>query len=86
MKEEIKLIERNLKDNFHSLRLTEESKKYCGILLYFGYGSHLYQTMSMGLNISPAKWQSYTFAILDCLQCRKYCEAILDDLWLFTPD
>ena len=39
----------------------------------------------MGLNISPAIWQSYINAILDCLQSRKYCEAIMDDLLLFTP-
>ena len=35
----------------------------------------------MGLNISP----SYINAILDCLQSRKYCEAIMDNLLLFTP-
>ena len=55
----------DLKDAFHSLRLTENSKKYCGILPYFGSASYLYQTMSMGLNISPAIWQSYINAILD---------------------
>ena len=38
----------------------------------------------MGLNISPAIWQSYINAILNCLQSRKYCEAIMDDLLLFT--
>ena len=38
----------------------------------------------MGLNISPSIWQSYINAILDCLQSRKYCEAIMDDLLLFT--
>ena len=37
------------------------------------------------LNISPSIWQSYINAILDCLQSRKYCEAIMDDLLLFTP-
>ena len=41
--------------------------------------------MPMGLNISPAIWQSYINAILSCLQSRKYCEAIMDDLLLFTP-
>ena len=41
--------------------------------------------MPMGLNISPSIWQSYINAILDCLQSRKYCEAIMDDLLLFTP-
>ena len=44
----------DLKDAFHSLRLTENSKKYCGILPYFGSASYLYQRMPMGLNISPA--------------------------------
>ena len=39
----------------------------------------------MGLNISPQIWQSYINAILSCLQSRKYCEAIMDDLLLFTP-
>ena len=39
----------------------------------------------MGLNISPPIWQSYINAILNCLQSRKYCEAIMDDLLLFTP-
>ena len=43
----------DLKDAFHSLRLTESSKKYCGILPYFGSMSNLYQRMPMGLNISP---------------------------------
>ena len=75
----------DLKDAFHSLRLTESSKKYCGILPYFGSTSYLYQRMPMGLNISPAVWQSYINAILSCLSSRKYCEAIIDDLLLFTP-
>ena len=41
--------------------------------------------MPNGLNISPSIWQSYINMILDCLQSRKYCEAIMDDLLLFTP-
>ena len=32
----------DLKDVFHSLRLTESSKKYCGILPYFGSASYFY--------------------------------------------
>ena len=72
----------DLKDMFHSLRLTESSKKYCGILPYFGSASYLYQRMPMGLNISLAVWQSYINAILSCLSSRKYCEAIMDDLLL----
>ena len=41
--------------------------------------------MPMALNISPPIWQSYINAILDCLQSKKYCETIMDDLLLFTP-
>ena len=41
--------------------------------------------MKMGLNISHPIWQSYINAILDCLESRKYCEAIMDYLLLFTP-
>ena len=75
----------DLKDAFHSPKLTENSKRYCGILLYFESASYLYQRMPMGLNISPAIWQSYINAVLDCLQSRKYCEAVMDYLLLFTP-
>ena len=76
----------DLKDAFHSLRLSESSKKYCGILPYFGSASYLYQRMPMGLNISPVVWQLYINAILSCLSSRKYCKAIMDNLLLFTPN
>ena len=75
----------DLKDAFHSLRLSENSKRYCGILPYFSSSSYLYQRMPMGLNISSPIWQSYINAILDCLQSRKYCKAIMDGILLFTP-
>ena len=76
----------DLKDAFHSLTLTESSKKYCGILPYFGSTSYLYQRMPMGLNISPTVWQSYINTILSCLSSRKYCEATMDNMLLFTPN
>ena len=63
------LLVLDLKDAFHCLRLIENSKKYCGILPYFGSASYLYQRMLMG----------------SCLSSRKYCEAIMDNLLLFTP-
>ena len=75
----------NLKDAFNSLRLSENSNRYCGILPYFDSTSYLYQRMPMGLNISPSIWQSYINVILDCLQSRKYCKAIMDDLLLLMP-
>ena len=75
----------DLKDAFNSLRLRENSKRYCGILPYFGSTLYLYQRMPMGLNISPTIWQSYINAILACFQSRKCCDAIMDDLLLFSP-
>ena len=45
----------------------------------------MYQRMPIGLNVSPPICQSYINAILDCLECGKYCEVIMDDLLLFTP-
>ena len=44
----------DLKDAFHSLRLSQNSKKYHRILPYFGSTSYLYQRMLMVLNISPS--------------------------------
>ena len=68
----------DLKDAFHSLRLSKKSKLYCGILQYFGSMSYLYQRMPMGFNISPSIWQSYINAILDCLQSKN----IVRQLWM----
>ena len=36
-------------------------------------------------HFSPSIWQSYINVILNCLQSKKYCEAIMVDLILFTP-
>ena len=57
-----------LKDTFHSLRLLEDLKRYCGILPYFRSASYIYQRMPMGLNISPSIWQLYINTNLECLQ------------------
>ena len=75
----------DLKDAFHSIQLSEDFKRYHGILPYFGSASYLYQKMHMGLNMSPSIWQSYINATLECLQIRKHCEAIMIGLLLFTP-
>ena len=74
----------DLKDVFHSIRLSEDSKTYCGILPYIRSTWYIYQKMPMGLNISASIWQSYINAISDCLQSRKHCKAIMDNLLLFT--
>ena len=75
----------DLKDAFHSVRLTKISKKYCSILPYFGSASYLYQRIPMGLNVSSLIWQTYINMILNYLENRKCGKAIMDDLLLFTP-
>ena len=75
----------DLKDAFHSLRLSDNSKIFSRILPYSGCASYLNDRMSMGLNISPSLWQSYINAIWDCLQSRICCKAVMNDLLLFTP-
>ena len=79
------LLVLDLKDTFQVLRLSENSKRYCGILQYFGSASYLYQRMPMGLNISPSIWQPYINVILDCLQSKNIARQLFDDLLLFTP-
>ena len=79
------LLVLDLKVVFHSLRLSEQAKKFCSILPYFGTASYIYQRMPMGLNISPSIWQSYINTILDCLETRKHSKAVMDNLLLFTP-
>ena len=74
----------DLEDTFHSLRLSENSRKYCGILPYFGSTTYLYQRMPMELNISPSIWQSYINAILNYLQSKKCCEEIIDDFFIIN--
>ena len=68
----------DLKDAFHSLRLSEKSKKCCGTLPYFGSASYLYQRMPMGLNVSPPIWQTYRNIILNCLRV----ESIMKQSWM----
>ena len=63
----------DFKAAYHSLRLLENSRRYCRILPYFGSTSYLYQRMPMGLNISPSICQSYINTILECFIIIKFC-------------
>ena len=55
----------DLKDAFHSLRLTEKAKDFCGILPYFGSPHYKYEVMPMGLSISPCKWIEYIRYVME---------------------
>ena len=69
----------DLRDAYHTLRLSENSQKYCGITPYYGSPTYLYCRMAMGLSPSPAIWQEFITKVLDTLPDRKHHLAIMDD-------
>ena len=49
----------DLRDAYHTLRLSPNSQQYCGITPYYGSDTYLYQRLPMGLKVSPAIWQAF---------------------------
>ena len=75
----------DLRDAYHTLRLSERSKKFCGITPYYGSGSYLYQRLGMGLSVSPAMWQNFIQKVLQEIpNHRKNHLAIMDDFLVFS--
>ena len=70
----------HLKDAFHSLKLTDKAKDYCGILSYFGSPHYRYEVMPMGSSISPCKWIQYIGVVMEKLPHPENYIAIMDDL------
>ena len=71
----------DIKDAYHSLRLTEKSKEYCGILPYFGSPIYRYEVLPMGIACAPQIWMDYITLILE--DKKKYI-AIMDDLLIHS--
>ena len=70
----------DLRDAYHTLRLSERSKKFCGITPYYGSDTYLYQRLGMGLSVSPAIWQNFIQKVLSEIpNHRKNHLAIMDD-------
>jgi hypothetical protein len=46
----------DLKDAYHSIKLSKEAKELCGIVPYFGAPCYRFERMPQGLSISHAKW------------------------------
>ena len=75
----------DIKDAFHSIRLNEKSKEFCGILPYFGSTHYQYEVLPMGLGISPAAWLMYVNMLLDTFNPdKKSFIAIMDDLLIHS--
>ena len=74
----------DIKDAYHSIKLTEKSKEYCGILPYFGSPIYKYEVLPMGIACAPQIWMHYiTLIIAELEQKNKYI-AIMDDLLLHS--
>ena len=76
----------DLKDAFHSLRLTDKAKDFCGILPYFGSHHYRYEVMPMGLSISPCKWIQYIGFVMEKMPFPENYIAIMDDLLVHSKE
>ena len=74
----------DIKDVYHSIRIDEKSKEFCGILPYFGSQHYRYEVLPMGLGTSPAIWMTYVNFLLDSMPDRDKIIAIMDDLLLHS--
>ena len=74
----------NIKDAYHSIKLTEKSKEYCGILPYFGSPIYRYEVLPMGIACAPQIWMDYITLIMAELEEKNKYIAIMDDLLLHS--
>ena len=74
----------DIKDAYHSIKLTEKSKEYCGILPYFGSPIYRYAVLLMGIACVPQIWMDYITLIMAELEQKNKYIAIMDDLLLHS--
>ena len=62
----------DIKDAYHSIKLTEKSKEYCGILPYFGSPIYRYEVLPI-IACAPQIWMDYiTLIMAELEQKNKY--------------
>ena len=69
----------DLRDAYHTLRLSKRSQQFCGITPYYGSDTYLYKRLGMGLSVSPAIWQNFINKVLNEIPDRQHHLAIMDD-------
>ena len=74
----------DIKDAYHSIKLTEKSKEYCVILPYFGSPIYQYEVLPMGIACAPQIWMDYITLIMAELERKNKYIAIMDDLLLHS--
>ena len=74
----------DIKDVYHSIRLNQRSKEFCGILPYFSSQHYQYEVFPMGVGTSSAIWMTYVNFLLDSMLNKDKVIAIMDDLLLHS--
>ena len=74
----------DIKDAYHSIRLTEKSKEYCGIVPYFGSPIYRYEVLPVGITCAPQIDMDYITLILSELEDEKKYIVIIDDLLIHS--
>ena len=72
----------DIKDAYHSIKLTEKSKEYCGILPYFGSPVYRYEVLPIGIACAAQIWMDYIIFIMAELEQKNKYISIMDDLLL----
>ena len=74
----------DFKDAYHSIFLTEKSKEYYSIHLYFGSHIYRYKVLPMEIACAPQIWMDYVTLILNFLDLKSRYIAIIDDLLIHS--
>ena len=74
----------DIKDAYHSIKLTEKSREYCGILPHFGSPIYRYEVLPMGTACAPQIWMDYITLVMAELEQKNKYIAIMDDLLLHS--
>ena len=67
----------DLRDAYHTLRLSPRSQQFCGITPFYGSDTYIYTRLAMGLATSPSIWSNYISTVLG--QIPKYGNNLKDE-------
>ena len=74
----------DLRDAYHTLRLSLGSQKFCGITPYYGANTYQYLRMGMGMSCSPGIWGQFVNKIREELPNKERYKIIMDDILIFS--
>ena len=76
----------DLRDAFHTLRLTKTSQKYGGITLSYGSPTYHYLCMGMGMSFSSQIWQQFVNLVFqdDIIKRKQNFDIIMDNTFIHS--